>query len=87
MAPNMGAGSYSQDTSDLEEEEATEAEQQRKEGQYSQAGQRIPTLAREWRIEPSPIMKWADCVEEELEDEKEEKKQVEDECEEREPEQ
>ena len=76
MAPNMGAGgSHPQAMTDPEEK------QQRQEGQW------VLRPAREWWSEPSPIMKWADCVEEEPEDEREERMQnVEDVCEEKEAE-
>ena len=76
MAPNMEAGgSLPQAMTDPEEK------------QQRQEGQRVLRPAREWWSEPSPIMKWADCVEEEPEDEREERMQkVEDVCEEKETE-
>ena len=59
-----------QATSDPEEDEATEEERheqgeerQRNGGQHIEEKEEILRLLKEWRSEPSPIMRWADCVE------------------------
>ena len=87
VAPDtVAGGSHPWATFDLEEPEEEE-KQQRKEGQYGKTGQWVLRSAREWWTESNTIMKWADRVEEEPEDESEERKQkVEDEREEREAE-
>ena len=87
VAPYMGVGvSYLQATSDQEDEEATEEERhkleeerQRKEVQHSEEKEDTPKFVRERRSEPSPNMKWADCVEEPEErgDEKKQEEQFE----------
>ena len=76
MAPNMGAGgSHPQATTDPEEKQR-------------QGGQWVLRPTREWRNELSLVGKWADCVDEEPEEEAEEedKHEAEDEREEEEAE-
>ena len=85
VAPNMEAGgAYLQ-----------EEERQRREGQHSEEKEEISRFLRKWRSDrTSPIMKWADCVQEELGKQEEaadgikeqQEEQLEEECQEREAE-